>query len=429
MNVTATDPPAARAERCLGPLAGLATGLSFRQADRSMGEYAVPELTTAAVGRTVPGADEGSIDLTVGGGGETVTEATLTALGELLERYSMHWPVPGRRTATHAELRDCDAGVVDLAALTAWDEADLVGAGFEPVDEHTPVEWVPGTALPTGREVYVPAGLVASTSGDGRDRFPSSTSGNACGSSLAGGLARSLYEQVERDAVMRTWYEGRTPPRLDISAFTELERFRRRITPDGYRLHVLDLPTPTDCRAVGAMLVNEADRVPKFRLFAGAHHSLGGALRDALSEATEGLLQTRYRLAAGDTPDPDIDIESAYDFDDNVRYYMQPDHFDAVAHFADGDVRTVDPNATTDVEPSPKTEVEPDLDRALAAVRAGEETTPIGVDRTPPDVRELGMYTTAVYVPELVDMALPALPPVDHPGLSRVETTAAHPFP
>jgi len=420
MNVTTEDHPVARVERCLGPIAGLVTELSFRQSDRSMGEFAITELRTAAVDGSILGADGESIDLTVGGGGETVSEATLTSLAEFLERYSMYWPVEGRRIATHAELREDDEAVVDLAPLTAWDKQALARAGFEPVEEDTPVEWVRGTGLATGRDVQIPADMVAFTPGEEGGRFPSSTSGNACGSSLAGALTRSLYEQVERDAVMRTWYQGTIPERLDISTCEELAQFRRRITPDGYQLHVLDLPTPTDCWAIGTVLVNEVDRVPKFRLFAGAHRTLAGALRDALTETAEGLLQTKYRLAAGDMPDEDIDIESVYNFDDNVQYYMRPAQFQRVAHLADGDLRTVDCKATTP---------DLDLDRALAAVGAGNETTPIAVDLTPPDVRELGMYTTAVYVPELVDMALPGLPPVDHPALSHVETTAPHPFP
>jgi ribosomal protein S12 methylthiotransferase accessory factor len=437
MNVETTDHPAARAERCLGRLCSPTTGLEFRQSDRGTGEFAITDLSTAAIERTLPQTGDKSISVTVGGGGTTVTTATLTTLGEFLERYSMYWPVEDAVAETHAGLQAAGESVVDIEYFQVWDEEDLDAAGFEWFDADTTTEWVPGTNLHTGKEVFVPADLVTfAHAHGGAPSLPSSTSGNACGSSLAGALVRSLYEQVERDAIMRTWYEQQTPTRLDISAFDGLERFRRQITPTSYRLHVLELPTPTACSAVGAALVNERDRVPKFRLFAGADRTVAGAVRDALSETAEGLLQTKYRLAAGDTPDKDIDISSVYDFDGNVQYYMRPEHFEAVAHILEGDVQVVSPDATASGDAPASENLERELNdpqwelkHALEAVTAGIDATPISVDLTPPDVRELGMYATSVYVPELVDISPPALPPIDHPGLSRFETRAPHPFP
>ncbi|WP_435366134.1 YcaO-like family protein [Haloarchaeobius sp. DYHT-AS-18] len=448
MNVDATDHPATRAERCLGHLCSPATGLEFRQPDRGTGEFAITELTTAAVERVVPDTGDEPISVTVGGGGTTASAATLTALGEFIERYSMYWPLADRVDATHAEL--CAAGecVVHLEFLRVWPDDELEAAGFETFDADTTTEWVPGTTLSGGDEVLVPTDLVsfAHAHRDGAS-LPESTSGNACGSSLAGALVRSLNEQVERDAVMRTWYECRTPTRLDISALEELDAFRRRITPAGYQLHVLELPTPTDCAAVATMLVNNADRVPKFRLFAGAHRSLDGAIQDALSETAEGLLQTKYQLATGDIPDPDIDVDSVYDFDRNVQYYMRPENFTAVAHLQQGDVRTVSreelvssgqsqsetPSASDESaslgEETTFDDPRRELERTLAAVRANKDLTPIAVDLTPADVRELGLYATAVYVPGLVDITPPALAPVDHPALDRIENRDPHPFP
>jgi ribosomal protein S12 methylthiotransferase accessory factor len=437
MNVETIDHPGTRAERCLGRLCSPATGLKFRQSDRGTGEFVITDLSTAAIERSLPETGDEPISVTVGGGGTTVTAATLTTLGEFLERYSMYWPIEDSIVETHTGLRTAGESVVDIEYLQIWDEDDIDGAGFEWFDADTTTEWVPGTNLHTGKDIFVPADLVtfAYAHGDAAS-LPSSTSGNACGSSLAGALVRSLYEQVERDAVMRTWYEQRTPTRLDVSAFDGLERFRRQITPTGYRLHVLELPTPTACSAVGAALVNEGDRVPKFRLFAGADRTIPVAVRDALSETAEGLLQTKYRLAAGNTPDEDIDISSVYDFDGNVQYYMRPENFEAVTHLLEGDVQVVSPDVTAAKDTPASESLERELDNpqrelkyALEAVTASIDATPISVDLTPRDVRELGMYATSVYVPELVDISPPALPPIDHPGLSRLETRAPHPFP
>lgn len=55
--------------------------------------------------------------------------------------------------------------------------------------------------------------------------------------------------------------------------------------------------------------------------------------------------------------------------------------------------------------------------------------TPIAVDLTPKDVRDLGMYTAGVFVPELVEMSLSETPPVNHPRIETVVTDLGHPFP
>jgi len=445
MNVATTDHPAARTERALGRLCSPVTSLAFKQPDRGTGGFAIADPTVATLEHVVPDAGEEPIEPTVGGGGTTISAATLSALGEFLERYSMYWPLADAVERTHAELAAAGERVVDLAYLQAYDPDALAAAGYDAVDADTTTEWVPGTTLTCGEDVFVPTDTVsfAHAHREGAT-LPASTSGTACGSSLAGALTRALYEVVERDAVMRTWYEQRTPSRLDISALDALESFRERITPHDARLHVLELPTPTDCHVVGTALVADADRVPKFRLFAGADRTLPGAVRDALAETAEGLLQTRYRLAAGDTPDPDIDVDAVYDFDRNVQYYMRPENYAAVAHLTTGDVRRVDPTdlakredaADADAdEPGTLTETavseapRRELERTLDAVTASADLTPIAVDLTPGDVRELGMRVAAVSVPELVDVTPPALAPVHHPGLGDVATRDPHPFP
>ncbi|WP_226023682.1 YcaO-like family protein [Halomicrobium salinisoli] len=426
VDVETTDRPAARAERCLGDLCGLVTALRFRQGDRDAGDFVATELTTAALEGVVDGDGEGSVDVTVGGGGRTRTDATLTSLGEFLERYSMYWPVEDTVEATCEALRSAGERVVYPDYLRVWDDADLAAAGLDPFDPETTVEWAGATDLLSGETVFLPAELVAfrPNDDDGAGHVPSSTSGAACGSSLAGALARSLYEVIERDAVMRTWYEQRVPQRLDVSAWPDLERFREQIAPAHYRLELLELDGPTDCAVVAAALVNERDREPKFRLFAGADLTLAGAVRDALHEAAEGFLQTKYRLAAGGSRDDDIDVSNVYNFEDNVRYYARPANFDAVAHLLDGEVRSV-----ADRDDATPGDAVAELDRALDALTATTEMTPLAVDLTPADVRDLGMYATSVYVPELIDIALPGAPPVDHPALDDLATRSAHPFP
>lgn len=426
MDLHVVDHPETRAERCLGRLCGLVTSLDFRQTDRGVGSHLTTELITTSLEQTLPYKTTGDIQINASGGGSTASRATLTALGEFLERYSMYWPPKKSLTGSYADLNAAGHNLVDLKYLQVWDDADLRNAGMRPFDADTVTEWTHGVNLLSGQNVLLPVNLVTF---DGAHEDPiyflSSTNGNACGSSLAGALVNSLYERVERDAVMRTWYEQRVPTRLDVSMCGELARVRSRFSSAGYQIKLLDLPTPTDCSVVASAVVNRHDRTPKFLLFAGAHRTLAGAVRSAVAEAAEGLLQTKYRLATDRvTASVDIDITQVYNLVDNVDYYMDPDNFGQVNHLLEGDRRKV----TSSVETAPNSQ-DTELRAALNTLETAGEVTPIAVDLTPDDVRELGMYATGVYVPELVDISLPSVPPVNHPQMGAVQTDRGHPFP
>lgn len=426
MDVRTTDHPEMRAKRCLGRICGLVNHLGFKQSDRGRGEFAATEISTASIEDFLPGAAE-PIDIPVGGGGWTTSEATITALGEFLERYAMYWPREDAVRASYSALLQSGSRVVDDEYLRVWRVADLEDAGLRPFGRETTLEWVDGIDLRTGEDVFVPTELVCFGSRDDDRYFPVSTSGAACGSSLAQAVVNGLYEQVERDAVMRTWYERRSPTRLDISGWDELETLRRTIASDRYRVELLALPTPTECFVTMAVVVGEHDRVPNFLLFAGAGLTRGASIRAALSETAEGLVQTTHRLAHGTSSrreEGNVDPDRVYNFTDNVEYYMRPEHFDEVAHLLEGESRRVDGDERT----APR-EPAAELDAALDALTATIDASPIAVELTPTDVREMGLYVTAVFVPELIEISFPGTPPTDHPRLEQGRTDRGHPFP
>jgi thiazole/oxazole-forming peptide maturase SagD family component len=426
MRLRTTDYPDARAERCLGKLCGIVNRLGFRQGDRGMGDFLTAELESADIAATVPSMGGETIRINAGGGGTTTKRTTVTTLCEFLERYSMYWPLEQTVTESHAELEQDGKRVPDMKYFRVWREDDLQDAGFEILQAETEIEWIAGVDLRSGETVHVPAELImfASRFDDAR-HFPSSTNGTACGSSLQQATLNALYERIERDAIMSTWYERRTPERIDVSDHPEFGQYRDLLTTAHSRIELLRLPTPTDVAVIASAWVDERCRTPKFLLFGGAHYTLDGAIRAALDETAEGVIQTKFRLAEGRvTPAAEIDIDRVYNLIDNVDYYMHPSNFDTVGQLLDGNA--IDHASRRETAPG---DSEAELRATLDALPTATHLTPVAVDITSPDVRELGMYVVAVIVPELVDMALPGVPPVDHPNLTEIRTTNGHPFP
>lgn len=430
MEVRTSTFPRVQMERAVGDKCGLVKDIRFVQPDRGAAEMITTELATTSLKRTLPGDFDDEPDLAVNGNGRTVSETLLTAVGEVLERYCAHWSaeywdVP-RVTAAHEQLSASERTIIDSDHLSVYDPEDVRAAGFCPFDPTLEIEWIPGRELTQGTRIFLPHGLVSLGGYYTRTEqiFIASSNGNACWNTLPGALVRSIYEVIERDAVMTTWYTQQPPIGLSLSDWPDINRFKRRFETDHVSHHVVEFDTVVDTHAIGVITVDERDRRPKFLLSASVHLDLRTAIKEAILEAAQGWRMLKHRVAFDDSEMGDIDIRSVYNLQDNVRYYMQPENFPEVEFLLEGPERSV---------PSPVTrsfsnEVD-ELRRCVELLdKAG--TTPIALDITTPDVRNLGMKVTKVYVPELVDLSLPGTPPVNHPRFADTDITdRGHPFP
>lgn len=411
----------------MGERTGIVSEVEFDHPPRDDDSILGADIATASVGRLLPQDVETDPDPEAGGKGRTVAEGVQTAVGEFTERYCALWPsaVHDYRTveATYADLAASDASVPDFECVAPFDPETVREFGAEPFDRTTEVEWAAGTDLLGGGETFVPVPLVSlgeSTGGD--PYFFTSSSGLACGPDLASALCGAIYEYVERDAVMRSWYRQDPPTRLSLDEWPALERERRRLGNDFGEYRLCRFETESEFHTLGGVYVDERDRAPKFLFGASAALDFEEAVRDALVEATQGLRSMKTSLAyegPRDVPSPNV-----LNLDENFKYYSRPENFEEVSLFFDGP-KVVAPDRESRTFQTPERELDACLD-ALEAVGA----TPVAYDLTTAGVESTGLRVVRVVVPELVALCPPGLPPVAHPvfaGDDLVER--GHPFP
>jgi thiazole/oxazole-forming peptide maturase SagD family component len=114
---------------------------------------------------------------------------------------------------------------------------------LQPFDENLEIEWVRGTDR-HGHEVFVPIDLVFYPIHNlGRKKVVDTcSSGFATYSTYEEAVRRGLLEVVERDALMRNWYEKMSPPRLDFDTLPVYLQKRVRYWQErGREVYVLDL--------------------------------------------------------------------------------------------------------------------------------------------------------------------------------------------
>jgi ribosomal protein S12 methylthiotransferase accessory factor len=126
------------------------------------------------------------------GSGLTHAQARVSAVMESIELW--HAEYPGLAVVAQAAARDLDLG---------YDVRSLHLALRSPLTSATVLDWVGGYGLLTGRPSLVPYGLVQLDYTGPRDwrdvLFLPSSSGLACGNTLAEAVLHALHEVVERD--------------------------------------------------------------------------------------------------------------------------------------------------------------------------------------------------------------------------------------
>ncbi|QMU78093.1 TOMM precursor leader peptide-binding protein [Streptacidiphilus sp. PB12-B1b] len=204
--------------------------------------------------------------------------------------------------------------VFDASARELGDRAiDLSGLGhytarqwasplcrLRPFDQDTPMDWVWGHELESGRPLLVPAdigfyqyqyGPLAHTpEGIRRTRFfHESSSGSALGGSYEEAALHALLELAERDAFLLCWHRQQPLPRIAPSEITDREclLLTRQIEEQGYEVHLLVATRDIAVPVVWAMAVRPDGRMPTSFNSAGASADPVQAAKSALWELSQ----------------------------------------------------------------------------------------------------------------------------------------------
>ena len=264
-------------------------------------ENSVMALTCAELALTSGGRGEGGY-----GRAMTYPEGETIALYEALERLNSASP-HGARTVVRGSQNSL-AEAIDLAELglhppSSYDDPQF---RFEPYDPDTETDWVWGFRLGSRRPVLIPEHIaywhIDSWGRDGKlgPRFLYETSnGCAVGSSIEEASLYGLFEVVERDAFLMTWYTRRPvrPLAVDDAEVPVLAGMRAMLDRIGYDLRLFDITTELGIPAVMSLVARRDDDGPVAFFAAGAHCDPRRAVASAATEAVTNCV-IRDRLPA-----------------------------------------------------------------------------------------------------------------------------------
>ena len=323
------------------------------------------------------------------------------ALGEAVERYSASYlPTSKFVTATADELGE---EAVDPGRFALFHEEQYASERFpfRRFDRGTRLRWVEGFRLPDGARAYLPVQLAylrPPFTDEGTISY-STSNGVACGGTFEEAVLAGLFEVIERDAFMITWYNRLSLPRLAWDSDQELTELNERyFAPTALDYSLVDLSVFFEIPTVLGVVHGPPGQLGALGVGAGCGATVDLACRKALSESFAVRRWARDMAYAEPDRRPTTSAE-IMSFDDHILYYAEDENAKK-AGFLDSSVVTRD---VREVHPVEGANVKEQIE-AIAGRLAGKGITAYAVDVTSPDVKSAGLGVARVIAPELCQL-------------------------
>ncbi|SMO45893.1 YcaO-like family protein [Halorubrum cibi] len=322
--------------------------------------------------------------------------AFMKALGEGLERYAAGvYRAASFATATEADVpnpvtpdafvRPDDAEAYSSGDELAWTKGErLIGS----------TRSTPGNGDPSpGSETLVslPAEFVHFPPPERRYR-PAITTGLGLGNTGAEAALSGLYETIERDATMTTWYSTTEPLGLEVDD-PVVDRLEKRARAESLSVSTLLVTTDVDVPVVAAAVHRDGEW-PRFAAGSGANLDPVAATRNAVAEALQNWTELRSmgRETAGEQG---AAIGRHADFPDATREFFDPDATVPAATLDEPDLGSgADGESDSGSGDGGVDELEAVVDRVRSV-----GLDPVVARTTPRDVAVLGFEAVRVLVP------------------------------
>ncbi len=295
--------------------------------------------------------------------------AYVKAVGEAIERYAAGVYREGRfEKAPASAVND----PVEPGAFVLPEE------GYEDPGGRA-IRWVVGENLESGTSVHLPAEFVTFPPPKRRHK-PSITTGLGLGTSGVDALLSGLYETIERDATMLSWYSTFDPVGLTVNSpgFGSLRRRAR-----AQKLSVTPLLVTADIDVpVVSVAVHRESEWPRFAVGSDADLDPADAAEGALCEALQNWMELEEMGPEGASQGSTA-IGRYADFPREAREFISVD--------AELPADSVGPETIPQGEAELEAVVERITDRGLSAYAARLTTH---------DVEQVGFEVARVLVPE-----------------------------
>lgn len=271
------------------------------------------------------------------------------AILEALERYSGMYnkKTDSRIYGSYEELKE-DAVNPETLGLHDKAQYDMDGYLYTKYSKDLKYYWVWAWSLKKNKAVLIPeqmAYYAPEIIREKTNRFVYETSnGCALGSTIEEAFLYGLFETIERDNFLVSWYNRLPLTEIDVenSELQDVINLKIYIESMGYEMHFYDMSMELKVPAVWGLIINRSeDALVKTYSAAGAHFNPESALRGALLEIVTSIsiyekkyvdadLQARREMMYRDDA-------KVTEFEDHVLLYSHPEAVERIQYLLDSD--------------------------------------------------------------------------------------------
>jgi ribosomal protein S12 methylthiotransferase accessory factor len=332
-----------------------------------------------------------------------------TAVLEGLERHTgfCHQPVDGIVQASLAELgrQGIDPRTLGYHSADQYARDDFPWA---PLDAAESVEWVPVTPLGDGPARYLPEVALSwvRRAGARKPFFYDTSNGFALGQSYEEATLHGLFEIVERDAFLLTWYRKLLLPELTLGpSDSDIRELMERVeVVTGFRVRLFWATSDIDIPVVLALAQRDADSGPCTLVSTAASLYPRAAAESAIFEVSARVASLRHAFDDDPVHRQRLaeDFDSLVDMDDHSLLGALPTSREWFAFLTTPDRPEIRLAAVAAAAPEFDT-LDKDLDHVRAQIEA-IGTHVYAADVTTPELRWRGLVCTRSFVPGCVPM-------------------------
>ncbi|CAG7654845.1 TOMM precursor leader peptide-binding protein [Paenibacillus allorhizosphaerae] len=347
-------------------------------------------------------------DEVTGGRSLSYADSGLAAILEGLERFcgitarSKRTVVTGSYSRLQAAA--LDPSKVGLHTKEQYEQPDFP---FTPFDPESEMEWVWGYSFLQQRPILVPNLLAYYSLGFGGGFVYETSNGCAIGGSLEEAILYGIFEVVERDSFLMTWYARLQVPRLDHSTSGDrelsmmIERFEA-VT--GYEAYLYDTTMENGIPSIWAVAKGAAEHNANLICAAGAHLDPVRAAKSAMYELA-GLvprIEERRRERRAEAEAMVDDSFLVQHMDDHALLYSLPQTEERLRFLLE-DRRPVRTFAESFPAVPAHEDLTDDLQQVLQTFRSLQMDV-IVVDQSSSETLRNGLHCVKVLIPGMLPM-------------------------
>ncbi|MDN5846056.1 MAG: YcaO-like family protein [Candidatus Nitrosocosmicus sp.] len=369
-----------------------------------------------------------SSDAGSSGAGFTLSDSINRTLGEAYERYALDFYNPETIVFGNYKKVQNQYNVHHPKDVYFFSDEQYSSNKFRfsKFDEDTNIGWTEGVSLLTGQKCLFPAQMIY-FGYKRKDNEPeicySTSNGCAAGKSYIESIIKGLYEVVERDAVMLTWYKKISHDIINVKSSKFLNNLMEKYfcyNTMEYRL--LNADVGLNIPVIIGIAIDHVSHICKFNMGAAANLNPCLAAEKALLETGQGRPYVKYLNANTDGNFHTITIKNIKNFLDALRFYANPDNF----HFVKFLIQSNFAIDIGDIFDQSKNDIHQNI-KIIINNLSKYKCHPYVFDLTTDDLKEIGIFVTRVVIPELVPFCSPMYPYLGHPRLNITLRNSNHP--